>query len=127
MELYVNTADNSATGPGPCTHAELPFRSSITERRVVRVHLADNLDAADFSIIGTISDEDMAIVDSVYAGYGEVQEECDRPKPSVFCIPNGSGTGWAGINFAQYLAQGNDYIRQGYPKMDFVTGVKLLK
>jgi len=96
-------ADNSQTGPGPY-----------------------NLDAADFAIIGFIDEADMKTVDSFYAGYGEVAEECSDAKPSPYCLRNETSGGWKGISFNRYLKEGNAYLRDGFPLMDYVTDVHVV-
>ena len=66
-----------------------------------------NLDAIGFAPIGKVT-EGMAVVDSLYSGYGEG-------------IPDGQGP-----DQFRALAEGNSYLRKDFPKLDYITKATLL-
>ena len=73
------------------------------------INLQDNasLDGMGFAPIGTVV-EGMAVVDSLYSGYG------DAP-------PNGSGPEQARIR-----QEGNAYLEREFPKLDFVRRARII-
>lgn len=84
------------------------------------VNLGNNsrLDAMGFSPFGVIT-SGMRAIDSLYAGYGECADLCaSEVPPSPFCVPAGSG--FAGVNFSRFLAEGNAYTRTHFPLLDYV-------
>lgn len=66
-----------------------------------------NLDAMGFSPIGEVI-EGMAVVDSLYAGYGEG-------------APMGAGPDQGRIS-----AEGNAYLTQSFPKLDFIRKARIV-
>ena len=94
------------------------------------VNLADNsasLDSSDFSPFGTIDAAGMAIVDALYAGYGECSDECaSAGDGDPFCVKSPGG-GWAGVNLTQMLSMeggGKPYL-QPFNLLDYVTTVSV--
>jgi hypothetical protein len=90
------------------------------------INLANNsrLDASDFSPFGIIESADMHVIDSLYAGYGEVVDICVDEPDDVFCVklPNGS---FAGLNMTEMELVGRKYL-ESFPLLDYVMGVELL-
>lgn len=91
------------------------------------VNTAENtrLDAADFSPFGTIDDRGMAIVDTLYAAYGELADLCAGGDRDSFCVPNGAG-GYAGVNLTTFIQEGTVYTRAAFPKLDTVESVEIV-
>lgn len=92
------------------------------------VNLADNprLDAADFSPFGSISAPGMAILDRVYAAYGELVDLCaGAATPGPYCVPDGKG-GFAGVNLTSMLAEGRAYLERTHPLLDYISRVDVL-
>ena len=93
----------------------------------VFINLADNsarLDPPGFSIVGRVRDAGMAVVDALYAGYGEVQDLCAPGATDRFCV--GTGAQCAGVNMTRLVAEGNAYLQSERPLLDSVYGVDIL-
>ncbi len=73
------------------------------------INLADNvnLDSSGFSPIGKVA-EGMEVVDSLYKGYGE------------------GAPGGAGPNQMLLQMKGNAYLRESFPKLDYVKSAAIL-
>lgn len=80
-----------------------------TRTTQVFINLVDNrsLDEMGFSPVGMVI-EGMAVVDSLYAGYGEG-------------YPGGFGPDQARI-----MSEGNAYLEREYPKLDFIRTARLV-
>jgi cyclophilin family peptidyl-prolyl cis-trans isomerase len=88
------------------------------------VNLADNrrLDAPGFSVVGAVRGAaGMAVVDRLYAGYGECRELCPPAAADPFCV--GRGRACAGVSVARLLARGAAYLRAEKPLLDRVLHV----
>lgn len=88
------------------------------------VNLQDNsanLDPPGFAPIGTVDAAGMAVVDRLYAGYGEVVGLCPAGAQDPFCV--GTGASCNGVNTTTLLLQGNSYVRSQKPKLDKVITV----
>ena len=71
----------------------------------------------------------MAVVDRLYAGYGECSDLCAAPgvgSSDSFCEPAPGGSGWRGTNLTQLLLEGNGYLRRDFPLLDYVTATSLV-
>jgi len=70
---------------------------------------ADNsrLDGMKFAPVGEVV-EGMTVVDSLYSGYGE------------------AGPGGKGPNQTELQARGNEYVRAGFPEMDFIRSARIV-
>jgi len=66
-----------------------------------------NLDGMGFAPIGRVI-EGMNVVDSLYSGYGEM-------------APDGQGP-----DQLRAMAEGNDYLQRGFPKLDYVVKATVL-
>lgn len=89
------------------------------------INLADNaakLDPMGFSPFGTVSEAGMAVVERVYAGYGECSDLCQQEPADAYCVPKAGGGGYAGVNLTRFLSQqgGWDYLRPAFPLLDSV-------
>jgi len=102
VELFINLGDN--TGDSKSQH---------------------DLDSPDFSPVGFIDESDMShVVDHFYAGYGELSTICEE-QPNIFCVRDSTGR-YAGVDLNAYLDQGNSYLRQHFPKLDYVRDAFLV-
>lgn len=94
------------------TRGTIVFATSGPNSRTTQlfINLVDNtnLDAMGFAAFGEVV-EGMAVVDSLYSGYGEG-------------APDGSGP-----NQAQITESGNSYLEQAFPKLDFIRTAKVLE
>jgi peptidyl-prolyl cis-trans isomerase A (cyclophilin A) len=81
-----------------------------TRTTQVFINLVDNasLDAMGFSPVGAVI-EGMAVVDSLYAGYGE-------GAPSGF-----------GPDQMRIMSEGNAYLEREFPKLDFIRTARLVE
>ena len=79
------------------------------------------LNPYDFAVIGKISETDMAVVDSLYHGYGECLELCDAGSTDPYCV--GTGDDCNGVSMDALVAQGAAYWKSQKPKMDFVKAI----
>jgi peptidyl-prolyl cis-trans isomerase A (cyclophilin A) len=68
-----------------------------------------NLDGMGFAPIGKVDDEGMKVVDSLYKGYGEG-------------APRG-----AGPNQGLMQAQGNPYLKENFPKLDYIKSASIVE
>jgi hypothetical protein len=94
------------------------------------VNLANNsrLDGSDFSPFGVVDDADMAVVDRLFAGYGECADLCAAPGEganNTFCLP-APGGGWLGANLTNLLLEGTPYLRRDFESLDYVTAARLV-
>jgi len=73
------------------------------------INLVDNerLDSMGFAPVAEVT-EGMDVVDSLYSGYGEG-------------APRG-----AGPNQATMQSRGNEYLKEEYPKLDYVTSARIV-
>lgn len=88
------------------------------------INLQDNsklLDPPGFSPIGTVDAAGMAVVDALYAGYGEVASLCPAGAQDPFCV--GTGAACQGVNVTRLLAGGMAYVKREKPLLDVVVGV----
>jgi peptidyl-prolyl cis-trans isomerase A (cyclophilin A) len=93
------------------------------------INLDDNsrLDGPDFAPFGSISVDDMKIVDRLYAGYGECSDICVSSSAAgdPYCYWNNTTQAFQGVNFTRMLAEGNEYLNSSFPLLDIVTQVEL--
>jgi cyclophilin family peptidyl-prolyl cis-trans isomerase len=94
------------------------------------VNLADNsrLDTSDFSPFGVVDEADMAVVDRLFAGYGECADLCAAPgegASDTFCVP-APGGGWQGTNLTKLLLEGTPYLKRSFGLLDYVTSTRLV-
>ena len=87
------------------------FATSGKDSRTTQVFISaadnSNLDADGFAPFGTVTDG-MAVVDSLYKSYG------DGP-------PQGSGP-----DQARLQSEGNDYLKNSFPKLDWIKGARIV-
>ena len=107
--------------PGNCTATECSLGFSVE----LFINLADNsakLDPMDFAPFGVVEGEEgMAVVDSLFAGYGECADLCSQDPEDSYCVR--SGGGFAGVNLTRFLSPGggwDDYLRTNFPLLDSV-------
>jgi len=74
-----------------------------TRRNQFFINYSDNmrLDGLGFSPFGRVV-EGMSVVDSIYAGYGETPDQ------------------------ARVATEGNAYLKQGFPRLDYITSAKIV-
>ncbi len=92
---------------GTVTFAAKSAPNSRTTQLFISFRDNGNLDAIGFAPIGQVT-EGMAVVDSLYGGYGE-------------SAPEGQGP-----DQLRALAQGNAYLDAGFPKLDHITKATLV-
>ena len=94
------------------------------------INLADNaakLDAADFSPFGVVEGGGMAVVDRLYAGYGECSDLCEQEAGSdPYCVPApppAPAGAFAGVNLTRFLSAegGWGYLAPLFPRLDRVA------
>ena len=70
-----------------------------------------------------------AVVDPIYAGYGELLDLCAQPgvgASDAYCVPDGLGS-WRGVNLSHLTSSGGTaYLRQGFPLLDYVATASLV-
>eukprot|EP00911_Craspedida_sp_UC1_P002498 UC1_evm1s1857 len=81
------------------------------------------LDAPGFAPIGVIDDPGMAVVDKLYAGYGEVADLCPVGASDPFCV--GTGLQCEGVNMTTLVQSGNAYLEKGFPRLDYIRHVSV--
>ena len=117
MDSTNQTGDNpNCTSPTYCARG---FSTNLF------INLADNarLDAPGFSVVGAVRGAaGMAVVDSLFSGYGECQELCPPDGGDRFCV--GRGEACAGVSVARLLSQGAGYLRAERPRLDRVLHVR---
>ena len=115
--LAFGTGEVPNDGSDPSCTAPLCSRGFSVE---LYINLGDNaaeLDAMGFSPFGVVAD--MTPADKLYAKYGELADLCSvEAPPSAFCVKKGAG--WAGVNLTRFLAEGNEYVRKGFPSLSWV-------
>ena len=93
------------------TRGTVTFATSGPDSRTTQffINFGDNsrLDSMGFAPVGKV--QDMAPVDALYDGYGEG-------------APRGRGPSQALIQ-----SQGNAYLRQSFPKLDYIKSAKILE
>lgn len=93
------------------TRGTVTFATSGPDSRTTQffINFGDNsrLDSMGFAPFGKV--QDMAPVDALYDGYGEG-------------APRGRGPSQALIQ-----SQGNAYLREGFPKLDYIKSAKILE
>ena len=67
----------------------------------------------------------MAVVDSLYAGYGECAELCGEGSADHYC--EGTGDYCQGVELARLVAEGDDYLTRHKPKLDKVKAVSVVE
>jgi peptidyl-prolyl cis-trans isomerase A (cyclophilin A) len=92
---------------GTVTFAATGNPNSRTTQLFVNYRDNSNLDGMGFAPIGRVT-EGMAVVDSLYSGYGEG-------------APDGNGP-----DQIRAMAEGNSYLDSGFPKLDRVTKATLI-
>jgi len=116
-EPRVNPRWNEATIPDdPVTQSNLrgyvTFATAGPNTRTTQlfVNLKDNqgLDGQRFAPFGRVS-EGMDVVDKLYAGYGEGAPQGRGPRQDLV------------------QGQGNEYLREGFPKLDYIQKATLLE
>lgn len=80
------------------------------------------LDAPGFSPVGTVDAAGMAVVDALYAGYGEVKDLCGAGATDPFCV--GTGDACKGVDMAALVKGGDAYLKS-YPMLTRVTSTVL--
>jgi peptidyl-prolyl cis-trans isomerase A (cyclophilin A) len=93
---------------GTVTFAAKSAPNSRTTQLFVNYRDNSNLDGMGFAPIGRVT-EGMGVVDSLYSGYGEG-------------APDGNGP-----DQMRAMAQGNAYLQQSFPKLDYVTKATLIE
>lgn len=113
-----HSINNTGTDPN-CTAPDCAMGWSVE----LFVNYGDNsrLDASGFCPFGTVSDIDMAVLDGVFAGYGELIEVCEEAA-TPYCLQDDHGN-WLGPSLDRLLSQGNDYLRTQKPLLDAVDVV----
>lgn len=117
------TSEVPNSGANPyCTAAQCSQGFSVE----LFVNLADNaakLDAADFSPFGVVEGDGMAVLDRVFAGYGECSDLCQQEPSDPYCVPAPPPARFAGVNLTYFLsAQGGwDYLQPQFPLLDRVS------
>jgi hypothetical protein len=94
VELFINTADNSA-----------------------------KLDGMDFSPFGVVLGDGVErVVASLFSGYGECSDLCVQDPSDPYCVRNSLG-GFAGVNLTTFLSPsgGWGYLKVLFPLLDSVT------
>lgn len=117
MDAVANTGANPNCS-STASYCAQGFSSNIF------VNLQDNsalLDPPGFSPVGVVDAAGMAVVDALYAGYGEVVGLCQAGSSDPFCV--GTGAACEGVNTDTLLSQGNAYVDSKKPKLDRVKGV----
>jgi cyclophilin family peptidyl-prolyl cis-trans isomerase len=78
------------------------------------INLANNsrLDKIGFGALGEVV-EGMNVVDALYSGYGECRN-ADRPEAT-------------GPEQARILEEGNEYLADGFPKLDYIVKATVIK
>jgi len=93
------------------TRGTVTFATSGPNSRTTQffINFDDNsrLDAMGFAPIGKV--KDMGVVDALYSGYGEG-------------APNGRGPSQPLMQ-----SQGNSYLREGFPKLDYIKSAKVIE
>ncbi len=88
------------------TRGRITFATGGPSTRTTQVFISfgnnSRLDAQGFSPFGQVTEGGMDVVDKIYSGYGEG-------------APDGAGPDQGRVE-----AQGNAYLKPGFPKMDFV-------
>ena len=92
---------------GMVTFAKTSMPNSRSTQLFINYGNNANLDADGFAPIGEVVDG-MAVVDSLYAEYGEG-------------APGGNGP-----DQTRMTAQGNAYLAQNYPKLDFIRRARIV-
>jgi peptidyl-prolyl cis-trans isomerase A (cyclophilin A) len=92
---------------GFVTYAKSPAPNSRTTQIFINVVDNSSLDREGFAPFGRIV-QGMEVVDALYAGYGEA-------------APRGSGP-----DQMQLMLQGNAYLAEGFPKLDYVKACSIL-
>ena len=92
---------------GTVTFAAKPAPNSRSTQLFISYRDNSNLDGGGFAPIGRVT-EGMAVVDSLYSGYGEG-------------FPGGNGP-----DQLRAQAQGNAYLQGSFPKLDYITKAALL-
>lgn len=94
--------------PGYITYAKTNQPNSRSTQLFINLRDNSQLDRMGFAPFGRVS-EGMDVVDKLYAGYG------DGP-------PSGSGP-----NQAQIMAEGNAYLTEAFPKLDYIKKATIAK
>lgn len=91
------------------------------------INLGNNsrLNAPGFAIFGSVSAPGMAVVDALYARYGDVRELCGVNSTDVYC--NGFGPACQGVSVDRLLSEGNAYLTRERPLLDAVSRTELLR
>ena len=66
-----------------------------------------------------------AVVDSLYAGYGECADMCAGEPSDTFCEP-APGGGYRGVNLTQMLSEGSAYLRREFLDLDYVLSSSIV-
>ena len=89
---------------GTVTFAQTSAPNTRTTQLFINLQDNTSLDQASFAPIGTVV-EGMSVVDALYSGYGEAPSN-QQP---------------------QIAAGGNTFLKQSYPKLDFVRTARVVK
>eukprot|EP00775_Hariotina_reticulata_P009824 gene9824-9982_t len=112
-----------------CTYPQAPY-CAIGFSTNIFINLGNNsrLDGPAFPIFGRVPREDMAVVDMIYGGYGEVTQLCPVNGTSQFC--NGFGSACRGVDMDRLLARtglsGNNYLKAEKPLLSFIHKMELV-
>ena len=94
------------------TRGMVTFATSGPDSRTTQFFISfgdnSNLDPMGFSPFGRVREGDMAVVDRLYAGYGE-------------SAPRGRGPVQA-----QMQSQGNEYLRAQFPELDYIESARIV-
>ncbi len=93
---------------GFVTFAKTGLPNSRSTQIFINFGNNSNLDRMGFAPIGTVDAEGMKVVDALYSGYGEG-------------APRGRGP-----NQGRIQMQGNDYLKQDFPRLDYVKSARIL-
>ena len=109
-----------------CTSKEYCAQGFTTN---VYINYGNNarLDAAGFSIFGSIDEAEMsAVVDKLYQGYGECADMCAKANPGHDTFCHGKfGPAATGMLISEYLKGGEAYLAKSFPKLDKVVSVSV--
>jgi hypothetical protein len=128
VSFSMGAIENKTDQTPYCTYPKAPY-CAIGFSTNIFINLGNNsrLDGPGFPIFGRIPVEDMAVVDRIYGGYGEVTQLCPVNGTSPFC--NGFGSACRGVNMDQFLARtglnGNGYLRREKPLLSYIHKMEL--
>jgi hypothetical protein len=90
VSFSMNALPNKTEQTPYCTYPVASY-CAIGFSQNIFINLDNNtrLDGPGFAIFGVVPAEDMAVVDRIYGGYGEVTELCPASSNSTYC--NGYG------------------------------------